>query len=71
MRPTEPGFYYYRHPGADPRHIWCAQVSATRASGLFATVFASIARDRVEHQPVEDLKGKWFGPLPSPEELGA
>jgi hypothetical protein len=71
MTPVEPGFYYYRHPKASRSHIWIAEVVNTKASGLFATVFASIARDRVEHRPVAELEGQWFGPLPTPEEMGA
>lgn len=71
MTPTQPGFYYYRHPGAPREHVWTAQVSRVRSGGLFATVFASQVKHRVEHHPIEFFKGQWFGPLPSPEEMGA
>ena len=70
-KPTEPGFYYYRHRGARRKHIWCAQVSDTHASGLFATIFSAIPKDRRDHVKIVDLPGEWFGPLPSPESLGA
>lgn len=70
-KPTVPGFYYYRHPGADPWHIWIAQVSETRAAGLYATVLADLLEHRRSHKSIDDLKGDWFGPLPSPESFGA
>lgn len=69
--PTEPGFYYYRHKWAAREHIWVAQVSRTRASGLHATVLASLEQHRVEHRPVSELHGEWYGPLPKPEDYGA
>jgi hypothetical protein len=65
--PTSPGFYYFRPAGANPRHVWVAQVCNTRSSGLFATVTASIPQDRIEHVSVDQIHGEWFGPLPSPE----
>lgn len=70
-RPTEPGFYYFRHAGAPRQHIWTAQVSDTRASGLFATVYAGLDRDAIQHRSVDDIPGIWFGPLPSPESMEA
>lgn len=69
--PTTPGFYYYRHRGAPTQHVWTAQVVRVRSGDLFATVFASLTQHRVEHRPVTELNGRWFGPLPSPEEMGA
>lgn len=69
--PDKPGFYYFRHAHASPRHIWVAQVTDTVSSGLFATVFASRDIDRIEHRSVGAIRGSWFGPIPSPETFGA
>ena len=66
-KPMYPGFYYYRHVGAPERHIWVAQVSDTRSAGLHATVYSDLDQHARIHTPVADLKGQWFGPLPSPE----
>ena len=69
--PEEPGFYYYRHSGAPRQHIWVAQVSRVRSGALFATVYAGLDRDIINHKDVTTMRGQWFGPLPSPESLGA
>lgn len=71
MRPSAPGFYYFRHAGEPDKHIWVAQVSRVRSGDLFATVFSDLARYAVHHRSVSELQGTWFGPLPSPESLGA
>lgn len=69
--PAEPGFYYFRHQNAPTEHIWTAQVSRVRSGELFATVFASLSEHRIEHTNVSEIRGLWFGPLPSPESMGA
>lgn len=69
--PTEPGYYYYRHPHAPRQHIWVAQVSRVASGSLFATIYSDLERDRVSHRDVTELRGQWFGPLPTPGDLGA
>lgn len=64
--PTEPGFYYFRHPQCDACHVWVAQVQNTRSAGLFAEIFSNIDRDRISHRSVESIVGEWAGPLPKP-----
>ena len=69
--PDKPGFYYFRFTGALGEHIWVAQVSRVVSGELFATVFADLEEHRIRHRNVKEISGKWFGPLPSPEDMGA
>lgn len=65
-KPTEPGFYFYHPNGTDPRHVWIAQVTDTKANGLHFSTADFRRTQGAIHWPISEAKGMWWGPIAAP-----
>jgi len=70
-KPVKTGYYYFRRQGAPRTDIQCANVFKSAHGVLFCDIFSEFEIKRRQSTPVDNVIGKWFGPLPNPFDLGA
>lgn len=70
-RPTEPGYYVFKHAGCWP--LWLVtvkmgnwQMSQNPAILYVAGLPTATANSDMRNGPLSGVHGKWYGPIPEP-----
>jgi hypothetical protein len=69
-RPTQPGYYVFKHAACWPLYFVRIQQGswqlAQNPEWLYCSGLPGLAYGDMQDGPLENIHGKWFGPIPEP-----